>query len=417
MKRWYPLAAAAAVTAGMLAACSTGGEPAPESSTTGSAEPTVDLTALDPGAYPTEPRPPFGVADDSQLVQVESQRMAQFIVVPFEVDPDLTAPDKSNAPITSRRNLVPHINADAATIPANDALLGGFSSLFTTAPTERDNPRGLHNIVLRYETAADARAAAQQLAQVSARQQNSPVNSLPGVEGAYALETTRNDKSYFTTYTPHGVYVIYEFASSLAVHSDQLEPMARKAIALQSALIDRFPRTPTAAENAARGNGGGFQPPKMDENSILIYALPYTDTEMENGITGRPQQSMRAVYGPRGLSHFSTDPASTFNDLRAAGSTANALERSIVHRADTEEQAATLVVTSDADDQKIDPPPGLPTANCSAESSADGRYTIYHCMVQVGRYVGHVQSPNKTDVYQQAAAQYLILTKADQNAK
>ena len=89
MKRWYPLAAAAAVTAGMLAACSTGGEPAPESSTTGSAEPTVDLTALDPGAYPTDPRPPFGVAEDSQLVQVESQRMAQFIVAPFEVDPDL----------------------------------------------------------------------------------------------------------------------------------------------------------------------------------------------------------------------------------------------------------------------------------------------------------------------------------------
>ena len=129
MKRWYPLAAAAAVTAGMLAACSTGGEPAPESSTTGSAEPTVDLTALDPGAYPTDPRPPFGVAEDSQLVQVESQRMAQFIVVPFEVDPDLTAPDKSNAPIRCRfsglmsrrfRSLIPSAN--------NSALIGCICS-------------------------------------------------------------------------------------------------------------------------------------------------------------------------------------------------------------------------------------------------------------------------------------------------
>lgn len=419
MKRWYPLAAAAAVTASALAACSTDGQPAPGSSAASSASsaaPSVDLAALDPGAYPTEPRAPFGVADDSQLVQVEAQRMAQFIVVPFEVDPDLTVPDKPNAPVTSRRNLEQHITADAATIPANDQLLGGFSTIFTTPSTERDNPRGLHNMVLRYETTADARAAAQQLAQVSARQQNSSVTSLAGLDGTYAIKTTRSEKSYLTTYTPHGVYVIYEFASSLAANSDQLEPMVRKAISLQSALIDQFPRTPTAAENAARGNRG-FQPPKVDENSILIYALPYTDTEMENGITGRPQQSMRAVYGPRGLSHYSSDPASTFNDLRAAGSTANALERSIVYRADTEEQATTLAATSSADDQEIDAPPGLPTANCSAESSADGRYTIYHCKVQVGRYVGHVQSPNKTDAYQQAAAQYLILTKADQNAK
>ena len=78
---------------------------------------------------------------------------------------------------------------------------------------------------------------------------------------------------------------------------------------------------------------------------------------------------------------------------------------------------ADAYAESDDDPVAIAPPPGLTEdqAHCTSIPSASS--TNYQCIVRVGRYVADVHSNNKGDVYQQASAQYLILTKADQNAK
>ena len=71
----------------LLSACSVDGHAVNDSDPAASAA--IDVKSLDTGKYPTEPRKPFGKPTVENVLQYEGQRMAQFIVVPFEVDPDL----------------------------------------------------------------------------------------------------------------------------------------------------------------------------------------------------------------------------------------------------------------------------------------------------------------------------------------
>lgn len=57
--------------------------------------------------------------------------------------------------------------------------------------------------------------------------------------------------------------------------------------------------------------------------------------------------------------------------------------------------------------------PGLPNATCQA--ARNGTPTRW-CVVALGRYVGAASAKDETDAHRQISAQYVILTKADQNA-
>jgi len=53
---------------------------------------TVDVTLLDPGNYPTKPLAPMGAAGTPATgALLDAQRMADFVVGPWEVDPALAA--------------------------------------------------------------------------------------------------------------------------------------------------------------------------------------------------------------------------------------------------------------------------------------------------------------------------------------
>lgn len=432
MKRWQSMVSmtAAVIVGTTLVSCSTDGEPTQTAAGSSSAEPTVDLAALDPGPYPTEPRPEFGVADDkdwNHFARVEGQRMAQFTVLPVEVDPGLVdAALQLTTPIPGPPSLDGLIYDGASKIKANGELVSGFS---TKAASDDDpkNMRSLQIMVLRYFTPKTAQAAAGELtdgfAQYARQKGANPVvGTLPGVNGAQTVATSTGGSNYLHTFTPHGVYVIFTWAT--APSAQQAEAMTRKAIPLQEKLIDQFPRTLTAKERRARGlDPQNLEFPLEDQNKVLIYALPHSDEELSSADPeGKVfvNHALRAVYGPRGLAHFTTDSENTFTILKNAGSTANAVERSFVYRADTDEKAKELAAAyakSDDDPVAIAPPPGLSEdqAHCTSIPSASS--TNYQCIVRVGRYVADVHSNNKGDVYQQASAQYLILTKADQNAK
>lgn len=436
MKRWQSMVSmtAAVIVGTTLVSCTSEGQPNPVADSS-SAKPTVDLAALDTGSYPTEPRPEFGVADDkdwNHFVRVEGQRMAQFTVLPVEVDPGLVdAALQLTTPIASGANLDGLIYDGASKIAANNELVSGFS---TKAASDDDpkNMRSLQIMVLRYFTPETAQAAAGQLTDgfaEFARQKGADpvVGTLSGVNGAQTVATSLPESNgggdYLHTFTPHGVYVIFTWAS--APSAQQAEAMTRKAIPLQEKLIDQFPRTLTAKERRARGlDPKNLEFPVEDQNKILIYALPHSDEDLNSSdptAGGKVfiNHALRAVYGPRGLAHFTTDSENTFTILKNAGSTANAVERSFVYRAETDEKAQELAdayAKSDGDPVAIAPPPGLTEDQAHCTSIPGVSSTYYQCIVRVGRYVADVHSNNKGDVYQQASAQYLILTKADQNA-
>src|SRR5690348_15200691 len=53
--------------------------------------PAADPSALDPGSYPTTPRPPLGEAGTDEVGRfIEGRRMASFVVGPWQVDPTLS---------------------------------------------------------------------------------------------------------------------------------------------------------------------------------------------------------------------------------------------------------------------------------------------------------------------------------------
>lgn len=415
--RWVGVLAA--ITA--IAGCTTQGEATSVSASGPASEPSVDAAALDTGAYPTTPRPAFGKATQDNILQVEGQRMAQFVVVPFEIDDDLTNAKMPTMVISGPSGLGMVLAPDTAKVPANEKMMMGFVDAAATSDESlrAGTKRALNNMVLRYLTPADARDAARQMADATAAGDKARPTTLPGLPDTLVVQAGHGGNKQMMAFTPHNSYVLYQWFETTPSQQNMLEPTVRKALALQSALIDKFPATPTKDEAKARGITGSSAP-VVDQNHVLIYALPYTDDEIKKGVkTALPGGSIRAVYGPRGMAQMSSDPKTDFTMLTDVGATANAIEKSTVYRASTPDGAKTIVDISLASSRSqgwadAAVPVGLPAAKCQSKMLDTG--TWYACYVQKGRYVGNYSAQNKKDVHQAISAQYVILTKADQNA-
>ncbi|WP_461665915.1 DUF7373 family lipoprotein [Gordonia sputi] len=414
------LLASGFATVVLLSGCSVDGNAVSDSDPAANA--VIDVKSLDTGKYPTEPRKPFGEATGDQVVTYDAQRMAQYIVAPFEIDADLTDMGLPTQVLYSTTNLRVVVGDDVANVKANDAILYGYVvSASTPDETIRaGTKRELNNFVTRYLTAADATAAANQMADAYLKRPKATTVRPDGMSGSRVISLPGNTDGTdaLVSITAHNTYVLYTYYQTTDAQKDKLEPAIKKAVDLQSALIDQFPATPTKAEREARN-----QPKKvlmMDQNHILIYALPYTDQEIKDAKVKTPNPgNVRAVYGPRSMSFFSSDPATEFRLLNEVGSTANAMDRGTVYRAKTPEGAKKIMDTFENSNRArgmktVPAPPNLPAARCMSEVTQN--ITGYWCEVSYGRYVAELVGTDPKDVYQQTAAQYVILTKADQKA-
>ncbi|MFT3715126.1 MAG: hypothetical protein QM774_04015 [Gordonia sp. (in: high G+C Gram-positive bacteria)] len=417
-------AAALAITtsAVLLTGCTGGfgfGNKHKNASPSTAATASVDVSALDTGSYPTSPRPEFGKPDDDEIANVEGQRMAQFTLVPFEIDPDLTRVAMPNGVIGSQGATSAMFSKELREVPANAKIMTGFVA---TAATPQDQlrsgvDRSVNNAVLRYVTAEDATQAAQQMAQAGAAGDGASTVTLPGLPDTLAVQKVTGDDSSLMTFTPHDDYVLYQWYGTTKNEQDKQIPTLTKSIKAQADLIDKFPKTLTKAEAAEKGVTGSTRP-EMDQNKILIYALPYSDQELKDGMANDSGAS-RAVYGPRGMAMRSTDPRGDYDLLTSVGAVNTAVDKSNVYRASTPEGAAKIV-DSFVNDQKssgaspIASPKGLSDAKCFKASGTMGS-TYFYCLVQNGRYVGEVSAESEKDVDQRTSAQYVILTKADQS--
>ena len=399
----------------LLAGCSATGSPTAATVSV----PSVDVSALDTGTYPTSPRPQFGKATEDDIIAVEGQRLAQFVLAPFEVDRDLTVVQSPTGIIKNPAGVSMVINQKSSTVLANKQLIYGFTTSARTSDTlirQRAN-RSLRHMVLRYATADAARDAAQQMADLVAAGDNRTPTALPGTS-TLVVDQDFGERVAKIAITAHNTYVLYDSYSTTPEHTDLAEPVIRRSLAQQRTLIDKFLATPTKDEARAQGITGSSAP-RIDANKVLVYALPLSDSELAADTGDVDGQRRRAVYGPRGLAHFSTDPYGDFTVLTDAGATVNAVERTTVYRAATPDGAENIVsafTSANLGGGGWGPaasPPGLPNATCQA--SRDGTSTRW-CVVAVGRYVGAASSKDEVDAHRQISAQYVILTKADQYA-
>lgn len=416
---WLPRAAAVLCAGVLLTGCASGGDGETKVGSGGDgAAPTVDAAALDTGSYPTSPAAEFGTATPENIIEVDGQRLAEFTVAPFEIDPELVSGKMPTMVMRSGKNLGVVIGTEAGESAYNHKMLYGYvSTAATNTPNITDPSRSVVNAVLRFGNPEDAAATAREI-----QTQLTTVDDGAGVATAETVDVLPNtlvstremDSSAGRTVsvnalTPHGDYLLYSWAQAPVDQKDWTAKAVAKAVSLQSPLIDGFPATPTKEQN------GGTSPelPLVDQDKILIYAIPEEDAQSKLG-------DDMAVYGPRGMSHRSTNPPLTQRVLTETGADHNAVAKTTVYRAKDDAGARTIVdeFAGDLAAQGFaaaPSPQGLPGATCVTKDTVRG--TEIYCMVVNGRYVGEAAGlDDKLDVDRQISAQYLILEQADQNA-
>lgn len=129
-----------------------------------------------------------------------------------------------------------------------------------------------------------------------------------------------------------------------------------------------------------------------------------------------------SVLGPRGMLNQFDDPVDAQKQLRAAGVDLAAFAAGGTFRARDEAAAKQLYdawgdlgrganAPAGLRTKRVGSPPGLAaSASCTGPDKPDGsRAGIYICKVWRGRYLAQVISNHVQDVYQRAAAQYVML--------
>ena len=397
-----PIAAAAIAAALVLTGCG-GGTTTGQAVKSGGDTETVDPASLDTGTFPTTPRPPFTTVGDEFLGRsVEGQRMAEFVVLPPEVDPTLTeSASMSTYVIKDGKSLGILLPGPTPQVAADNGMLVGFSTARSTPGKANDS--SLVHAVLRFPDAAAATKAANAMHQSvlgydfgNGLPAVGKVNALPE-----ALASTSESGGVFSAnaFTPHNEYVIYTWASAPAAQKNWTADVIAKAYELQAPMIEKFPATDPA----------NYANLEIDVDGVLRYTLP---TE------GSQSTSSLAVYGSRGAAHSSTNALANLENFTRTGTTHQAVDATNVYLSDTEEGSqqlrdAFLAEMKTENDMAEDAaPPNVPGAACLSAKTYSG--TEYYCLVQFGKRLGELGGlDNLPELHQMAAAQYLILQAAE----
>lgn len=363
-----------------------------------SAEP-VD-SPLDAGSYPTTPSAPLGLAGTQQAgARVEAQRLAAFVVGPWEVDPTLTeAFTNSAGVIDGAESLFAELPAELAEVGARHNVIDGFAS------GRRGPGKELRITVLRFADPQIAGAAAAEFATVAAdiAQPDGPVipavvpghPETPAVSYPFVDEAGRHS-TLVRSFTAHGPYVIVQRAGA-ADGVEDAAALAAAALDRQAPLIDQFVPTPPALLPT--------QP--LDATGLLAKALPIPPAEITPGMPG--------VYDARATLHFEDDPTVAAGLLADAGVT-NWVNGWVSFYEARDGQAAQRISDNRVDafteyGTPAEPVAGVPGSRCLTLDVPGLPEMRSFCSAVTDRYALDTYGDSLSDTQQQIAAQYAILT-------
>lgn len=383
----------------LIAACGTDSvQGAPTTASTEQAAPTVDVSALDVGNYPTTPQPPLGAAGTEFAGKLaDARRLADFVVGPWDVDPQLVE-SYLTLPATVLKS------ADALSFLASKAVAEAagrhpFINGFLSSRKSADESI-LQNAVVRFADDAAASAAATDMADTALAEPVSGATrsrvAVPGHDDAltstypFTDPTVGREQSTVRSFTAHGPFVLMQTSQSYQ-GLDAALGMVAKALDAQKPLIDQFTPTPPA----------DFAGLPLDPSGLLARTIlvPAADANV----------NQNWAYGPRGALHFQTNPVDGAGLLSQAGTDLVASGETAVYRTTDAAAARTLAeatVKQELADQAqpADPVKGLPESKC-VQSPALG----FYCVVGADRYVVNAQSAQLRGAHQMAAAQYALL--------
>ena len=356
---------------------------------------TLSFDQLDAGRFPTAAREPLGGAGDPMLGAVlEGQRLADYVVGPWEVDSALTGSFGFGAVV------LPRAEALALIGPMNVAAAAGrhdFVTGFASVRTEK-NRRVLLNAVLRFADDGAAEAAATDLSDAAAQQQGAdgpaPKLEIPGHPEARATSYTGADRDIgqfgaARSFTAQGPYVFMQQAQATA-GVDAAAQLVATSIELQSSTIDKF-RATDLSELADIS---------IDPSGLLARTLPLSGQDMTF--------SKPATYERRGALHFQSDPARSAKLFSDTGVDLVAMAGATVYQAEDADGAEDVVdeffdeVSAEA--QPTNPVPNMPGSRC-LKMTAGG----FYCLATADRYTLETSAPTLLAAQQMTAAQYIML--------
>lgn len=410
-----------------LSGCGSGDEPTDQQAEAASSS--VDLASLDTGDFPTEPHGDFGNADESKLPEFEAQRLAEFTALPQEIDPMYDASEDSEFRILTS------VDDGYGTDTQNELKtelgfdFGTVGSGYATAPDGEMPKDQLFYEISHFPDAESAAHVSAHLGQMEREGEPAEPGEEPSSITRTPMEIPGHPEAVATTvdsefdaadgtlqvlsYSPRGEFVVRTSVTVPRENPDRAPEMVARTLDVQNPLLDQFV--------AAPGPGKSGEEPAsavsttIDQGEVIRYAVPSdSDPVYAEG-------SELGEYGPRGYAQLSKgDRLAMFDVLNAAEVQHIGVWGSTVFRAGDEDKANRLVEDLVAHDLDAgwfedEAQPGVPNARCMFEPSGADRDN--RCYVVVGKYVGLVSgTAPTTEINQELAAQYAILTHADQDA-
>ncbi|MGV9718773.1 DUF7373 family lipoprotein [Rhodococcus pyridinivorans] len=360
----------------------------------------------DPARFSTRPSDYPATAGDNGIGSIiESQRMAEFLVLPAEVDPalteeylDLTRPIFGPIPLAY---LLADTDSTIEQIGAETGIIAGFS----TARFTKDSRARMVHAVLRFHDAAGAGDAASQLHERLLDPAVSGPTAAPHPLATMPESLVHTVETEFSrsvaALTQHRHYLIYTFVDSPTDRASWADGALQHALELQRPMLDRFPATaPSELRNLP-----------VDIDDMLRRTLRYPD--------GAEGAQVPAVYGPRGAAHLlaQLDTLDMFADTAA---THMARDATFVYRTDATDRAETLFdrVVAQIRDKNDDisvvsaaGPPGVPDARCFEVITPYSEGAS--CALLYDTYVTEIRTKTLQGAHQATSAQYLIFQATD----
>ncbi|MGV9820307.1 DUF7373 family lipoprotein [Nocardia xishanensis] len=365
-----------------------------------------DVSKLDVGNYLTQPRILGNAKNDKQARSRESQRLGDYVALPYEADPSYVEDVWFIRPhiVLNRKTLGNLVINDTFDEVAKDLVAGWVNSWSTGGPPEAKR-RTMNIAVMMFPDANTAKAVGPALEHddFTYNRDNEPVaiNKHAGSTAHW-----RPGISSIGSWTVHDRYVIF-----IKVVDDTSEPdlpalvsHVERMLDVQIPLLDKF--EPTPAAELARV--------PLDPSGLLGRTLPSNPTA-----PFRPEPD--GVYTGRGvLTLFQDGSPETLPLLQRNEIDLISFGDAVVFRSRTAKGAEALwqewQPSKDLSPNRklIDPPSGInANVECFTEylgTGADQKPAGSLCVLQVGRYVVQARSMQPQDLLQRTSAQYALLT-------
>jgi hypothetical protein len=373
----------------LSAACSTTVDGSAVKGTNASKAPTVDISKLDVGPYPTKPSRPLGIAGDPMRgALVEAQRMSENVIGPWEVDAALTHSTGGATVLLNPADLAKADSQPFVAAAGRHDFVNGF-----TSPRRADH-KFLVNAVLRFADPGSASAAAVEFGDIAAKTgtgvRRTPIPGHPDTLAATYFEP--QDSKQWTAvraFTAHGPHVFMQLAHA----DDGLEPavgLVAETIDLQGPAIDEFRATDPSE----------FADISLDPTGLLARTLPLPADE------ATPRDNI--TLEQRGALHFQRDAmlaAALFDesgtDLVANGGT-------VVYQ--TKDVAgAARIVEGFYDEVRPESDAAEPVNNLPGSRCVEFSPSWFYCLGVADRYAIETSANSLLDAQQKVAAQYAML--------